>query len=96
MLNQHVLVCIVNNGEDVWGYFSPSLTTEVVDDVICVDWQPPVRIDCHAEETRVCLSRRGLDSEIETNRFPLISYPREHIHHDRKTFDSLLSFEELL
>ena len=59
MVNQHVLIGVVNNGENVWWHFSPSLASVVVDDIICVDWQPSVWVDCYAEKAGVCLLKRA-------------------------------------
>ncbi len=57
VVDQHVLVGIVHNGKHVRGHLSPSLPSEVRDHFIRVNGQSSVRIDCHAEETRVSLLR---------------------------------------
>ena len=59
MINQHVLVCIVNNSEDMGWNFSLSLSSEVSNHFICINWQSSVRVDGDAKETRVCLKGEG-------------------------------------
>ena len=56
---QHVPVSLVSNGVDMRRHLVTLLSLVHVDDLLCVDREPFVWVDHHAEQTRVRLKERG-------------------------------------
>ena len=64
VFKQHVLVGVVNNGEDVGRHFLFPLTAVHLYDSASVDGKSSVRVHSDTKETRVCLEYRK-NSKLE-------------------------------
>ena len=77
LTGQHVHVGAVRDAEDVGWHFVTPLADVHLDHTVGVDGVPLVRVDGHAEETRVSLQRFGCTK-----------HPRVSINSHRIIFDS--------
>ena len=54
--DQHSVISVVSHREEMRRHLCLPLSFVVLNDVICVDGQPLVRVDGHTEESRICLN----------------------------------------
>ena len=64
-ISQHISVCIIRDGENVWRHFILSLATVDTNNMVIVYGEPLVWIDSDTEETRVSVNHESLVSFIQ-------------------------------
>ena len=67
---QHIAICLVGNGVDVWRNLMALLALVQLNHFLRVDWQPLIRVDNDAEQSRVSLHhvQTALQSQFPVNK----------------------------